>query len=181
MGDIGTHAFQMIEYISGLQVEEVLADLNYLYEDNRMDIDGTVLIHCNKAVKGVIRASQIATGEENNLTVLIYGYKAGIRWHQENPNELYLLEEGKPVQILKPGNAYLDEFALKSSKLPPGHPEGIFDAMANIYLGAAKAIRGEDVHTGAFPVINDGLRGMDFIEKVIASHRDGNVWKQLES
>lgn len=179
VGDIGTHAFNMIEFVSGLEVEELLADLNYLYSDNQMDIDGTILIHCNNNVKGVIRASQIATGEENNLTVQIYGEKAGLKWGQENPNFLYLLEEGKPLQVLKPGHAYNSDLSLDGTKLPPGHPEGIFDSMGNIYKGVAKAIKNESYKDGEFPTIVDGVRGMNFIEKTVESHKNGNVWTKL--
>lgn len=179
IGDIGTHAFNMIEFVSGLEVEELLADLNYLYSDNQMDIDGTILIHCNNNVKGVIRASQIATGEENNLTVQIYGEKAGLKWGQENPNFLYLLEEGKPLQVLKPGHAYNSDLSLDGTKLPPGHPEGIFDSMGNIYKGVAKAIKNESYKDGEFPTIVDGVRGMNFIEKTVESHKNGNVWTKL--
>ncbi|WP_299119940.1 Gfo/Idh/MocA family oxidoreductase [uncultured Winogradskyella sp.] len=180
IGDIGTHAFDMVEYMSGLRVESILADLNYLYEDNQMDIDGTVLIRCGQNVKGVIRASQIATGEENNFTVQIYGDKAGLKWEQENPNYLYLLEEDKPLQVLKPGHAYNNELSLDGTKLPPGHPEGIFDSMGNIYKGVAKAIRYKDYDHGEFPTIIDGVRGMDFIEKAVESHKKGNVWVNLD-
>ena len=126
VGDIGTHAFDMLEYVSGLKVESILADLNYLYDDNQMDIDGTILIRCSKNVKGVIRTSQIATGEENNFTVKVYGKKAGLKWEQENPNYLYLLEDGQPLRVLKPGHSYNSELSLDGTKLPPGHPEGIF-------------------------------------------------------
>ena len=180
IGDIGTHAFDMIEYVSGLQVNSVLADLNYLYDDNKMDIDGTILIHCTDDVKGVIRASQIATGEENNFTVKIYGEKAGIKWEQENPNYLYLLEEGVPLQVLKSGNLYNAELSLDSTKLPPGHPEGIFDAMGNIYKGVARAIKKEPYDHGEFPTIIDGVRGMNFIEKAVESHQNGNVWVKID-
>ncbi|RUA11806.1 MAG: gfo/Idh/MocA family oxidoreductase [Flavobacteriia bacterium] len=180
LGDIGSHAFQMTEYITGLKVGKVLADLNYLYEDNRMDVDGTVLFRTLKGVKGVIRASQIATGEENNFTVQVYGDRAGIRWEQENPNYLYFLEEGKPRQVLKPGHIYNSDLSLDAVKLPPGHPEGIFDAMANIYRGVAKAIKNEVYDEGEFPTINDGLRGMDFIEKSVLSHKKGNIWVDLD-
>ena len=124
IGDIGTHAFDMVEYMSGIRVNSILADLNYLYEDNQMDIDGTVLIRCENDVKGVIRASQIATGEENNFTVQIYGDKAGLKWEQENPNYLYLLEDGHPLRVLKPGHSYNGDLSLDGTKLPPGHPEG---------------------------------------------------------
>ena len=180
IGDIGTHAFDMIEYVSGIKVKSVLADLNYLYEDNKMDIDGTVLIRCNENVKGVIRTSQIATGEENNFTVKIYGEKAGLKWEQENPNYLYLLEGGKPINILKPGHSYNSELSLEGTKLPPGHPEGIFDSMGNIYKGIAKEIKKEPYNSGEFPTIIDGVRGMNFIEKAVESHQKGNVWVSIE-
>ena len=133
IGDIGTHAFDMIEYVTGLEVKEILADLNYLYKDNVMDIDGTVLLRFSEYVKGVLRSSQIATGEENNFRVNIYGEKAGLRWEQENPNFLYLLQDGEPMKVLKPGHPYNSELSLDGTKLPPGHPEGIFDSMGNIY------------------------------------------------
>ncbi len=180
VGDIGTHAFDMIEYVSGHRVESILADLNYLYEDNRMDIDGTILIRCENQVKGVIRASQIATGEENNFTVQIYGQKAGLKWAQENPNHLYLLEDGQPMKVLKPGHSYNSDISLDGTKLPPGHPEGIFDSMGNIYKGVARAIRKEPYDPGEFPTIIDGARGMGFIEKAVESHQKGNVWVELD-
>ena len=180
IGDIGTHAFDMLEYVSGEKIESILADLNYLYEDNKMDIDGTVLLRCSNKVKGVICASQIATGEENNFRVAIYGEKAGLRWEQENPNYLYLMEDGKPLRVLKPGHSYNSDISLDGTKLPPGHPEGIFDAMGNIYKGVARAIKGQDYDHGEFPTIIDGVRGMNFIEKAVESHQKGNVWVTIE-
>ncbi len=179
IGDIGTHAFNMAEYLTGMKVKSILADLNYLYEDNSLDLDGTVLLRYSKNIKGVIRASQIATGEENGLQVKIYGNKGGLKWEQENPNYLYYLTENNPLQVLKPGHIYNSELSLNSSKLPPGHPEGIFDAMANIYLGVAKAIRNEPYDVAEFPVIKEGVRGMQFIEKCVLSHKNGNVWEDL--
>jgi predicted dehydrogenase len=152
-----------------------------LYADNQMDIDGTVLLRLDEYTKGVLRSSQIATGEENNFTVAIYGKKAALKWEQENPNYLYLLEEGQPLRVLKPGHSYNSDFSLDGTKLPPGHPEGIFDAMGNIYKGVAKAIRGQKFHEGEYPSMTDGVRGMNFIEKAVQSHRDGNVWVELES
>ncbi|MCF6294637.1 MAG: Gfo/Idh/MocA family oxidoreductase [Flavobacteriaceae bacterium] len=180
IGDIGTHAFDMIEYITQLKVNRVLADLNYVYSDNKMDVDGTVLIRCSNNAKGVIRTSQIATGEENSFTVQIYGEKAGLKWEQENPNYLYLLEDGKPLRVLKPGHPYNSELSLDGTKLPPGHPEGIFDSMGNIYKGIAKAIKKEPYNQGEFPTITDGVRGMNFIERVVESHQNGNVWINLD-
>ena len=180
IGDIGTHAFDMIEYVTQLKVGKVLADLNYVYEDNQMDVDGTVLIRCTNGVKGVIRTSQIATGEENNFTVQIYGEKAGLKWEQENPNYLYLLEDGQPLRVLKPGHDYNSKLSLEGSKMPPGHPEGIFDSMGNIYKGIAKAINGESYNHGEFPTMIDGVRGMNFIERVVESHKKGNVWVNID-
>ncbi|QED37291.1 Gfo/Idh/MocA family oxidoreductase [Antarcticibacterium arcticum] len=180
VGDIGTHAFDMIEYVSGLEIKKILADLNYLYKDNRMDIDGTILLRFDEFVKGVIRTSQIATGEENNFTVSIYGEKAGLKWEQENPNYLYLLEEGEPMRVLKPGHVYNSKLSLDGTKLPPGHPEGIFDSMGNIYKGVARAIRNEPYHPGEFPTMRDGVRGMNFIEKAVESHQKGNIWIEIE-
>ncbi len=179
LGDIGVHAYQMLEFVTGQKVQSVLADLNHLYADNQMDIDGTVLLRLGEYTKGVLRSSQIATGEENNFTLAIYGKKAALKWEQENPNYLYLLEEGQPLRVLKPGHSYNSDFSLDGTKLPPGHPEGIFDAMGNIYKGVAKAIRGEKFHEGEFPGMTDGVRGMNFIEKSVQSHRDGNVWVDL--
>lgn len=179
IGDIGTHAFDMLEFVTGGHVKEILADLNYLYEDNQMDIDGTVMIRMSDKIKGVIRASQIATGEENSLTISVYGSKGGLRWEQENPNYLYHLTDDEPMKVIKPGHAFLSKVSLGGSKLPPGHPEGIFDSMGNIYKGVAKAIRKESYHPAEFPTIIDGTRGVDFIEKAVESHKNGNVWIPL--
>ena len=181
VGDIGPHAFDMLEYVSGLKIESILADLNYLYEDNKMDIDGTILLRCSNHVKGVICTSQIATGEENSFIVKIYGERAGLKWEQENPNYLYLMEDGKPLRVLKPGHSYNSELSLDGTKLPPGHPEGIFDSMGNIYKGVAKAINKEPYDHGEYPTIIDGVRGMNFIEKAIESHQKGNVWVNIEN
>ena len=179
IGDIGTHAFQMLEYVSGLKVNSLLSDLNYLYDENKMDVDGTILVRLNNGSKGVIRTSQIATGEENNLTVAIYGMQGSLKWEQENPNYLYHLNQDRPYQTLKKGNVYNSDIAEDSVKIPAGHPEGIFDAMGNIYKGVAKAINNENAFEGEYPEINDGIRGMLFIEKVINSHKQGNKWVKL--
>ncbi len=179
VGDIGTHAFNMAEYLTGLEVKSVLADLNTRYEDNQLDVDGTILIRFSEYVKGVIRSSQIATGEENGLEVKIYGTKGGFNWKQENPNYLYYLTDDKPLQVLKPGHAYNGEVSLNGTKLPPGHPEGIFDSMGNIYYGVAKAIRKQAYDSGEYPTMNDGVRGMKFIEKCVESHKSGNVWLDI--
>ena len=146
IGDIGTHAFQMVEYLTGQEVKSVLA-----------------------------------TGEENNLTVAIYGTKGAYKWGQENPNFLYHLKDDEPRRVIKPGNAYVSDVAADGTKLPGGHPEGIFDAMGNIYKGVAKALRGETAFKGEFPTMHEGVRGMLFIEKVVESHKNGNIWQSMEN
>jgi predicted dehydrogenase len=181
MGDIGVHAFNMVEFTTGMPVKSILADLNYLYEDNQMDIDGTALLRFGNNAKGIVRSSQVATGEENGLAITIYGDKGGFRWEQENPNYLYVMSDDKPMQVYKPGHAYNSDLSLDGTKLPPGHPEGIFDSMANIYLGVARAIRGEEYNDGEFPTMMDGVRGLNFIEASVQSHKEGNVWIALDS
>ncbi len=119
IGDIGTHAFDMLEYVTGMEVKQLLADLNTLYDNNPLDVDGTVLVRMSEHCKGVIRASQIATAEENNFSVQIYGSKGSLKWQQESPNRLIYLTEDKPMQVLKPSHDYLSEFAKESSKIPP--------------------------------------------------------------
>ncbi|MGC6480020.1 MAG: Gfo/Idh/MocA family protein [Flavobacteriaceae bacterium] len=181
VGDIGTHAFDMLEYVTGLRVSSVLADLNTVYNDNTMDVDATILVRLENGAKGVIRVSQIATGEENNFQVAIYGRKGALKWEQENPNYLNHLTEDQPYQILKRGNPYNSDFSQDGVKIPSGHPEGIFDAMANIYKGVAKALRSETAFSGEYPSMEDGVRGMHFIEQVVNSHNQGNVWIALEA
>ena len=176
IGDIGVHAFNLIEYTTGLQVQRALSDIDTLYPENALDVDGSVLLRLEKGIRGVLCASQIATAEENNLAVAVYGRTGGLKWAQENPNELQFLQEGQPLSILKPGHAYNLPQAREASKLPPGHPEGFFDAMGNIYRGVAKAINGQAYDAGAYPGIAAGVRGMRFVEAVLKSSRNGNVW-----
>lgn len=179
MGDIGVHAFNMAEYMTGLKTTSVLAELETLYDDNPLDIDGTALLRFEDGSKGIVRASQIATGEENSLRVSVYGTKGGLRWEQEDPNYLYYMDEGKALQVLKPGHEYNGELAKISTKMAPGHPEGIFDSMGNLYKGTAKAIRGEEHMDGEYPTIREGVRGMKFIEATLESNRNDNTWTDI--
>ena len=180
LADIGTHAFNMLELVCGMKVKKILADLNNLYEDNPLDIDVSVLVRMENGCKGTIRSTQIATGLENNLNISVYGSKGSLSWEQENPNYLYYYTNDKPLQILKPGHPYNSKISLDGTKLPAGHPEGIFDAMGNIYRGVARAIRGEKNEKGEFPTIEEGVRGMDFIEKAVKTNENGNIWLELE-
>lgn len=179
MGDIGVHAFNLIEYTTGLEIKQVLSDLNPVKEGFKLDLDGTVMLRFDKGLKGVIRSCQVATGEENNLCVAVYGSKASLKWSQENPNYLYMLSDSEPVKVFKPAHGYNSEFAEKSHTMPSGHPEGIYEAVANIYKGMAKSIRGEAFKPGEFPTVHDGVRGMKFIHAVVASNRAGNTWMKI--
>jgi predicted dehydrogenase len=176
MADIGVHAFNLIEYTTGLEIKQVLSDLNSIKEGFKLDLDGTVMLRFDKGLKGVIRSCQVATGEENNITIAVYGSKASLKWGQENPNYLYLLSDSEPLKVFKPAHGYNTEFAEKSHTMPSGHPEGIYEAVANIYKGMAKSIRGEAFNRGEFPTVHDGVRGMKFIHAVVNSNKNGNIW-----
>jgi predicted dehydrogenase len=179
MGDIGVHAFNLIEYTTGLEIKEVLSDLSPVKDDVKLDLDGTVLLRFGKNLKGVIRSSQVCGGEENNLTIAVYGSKASLKWAQEDPNFLYLLSDSEPTRIYKPAHGYNYPMAEGSHTMPSGHPEGIYEALANIYKGTAKSIRGEKFTPGEFPTVHDGLRGMKFIHSVVESNKMGNIWVKV--
>ncbi len=180
MGDIGVHAFNLIEYTTGLKVQQVLADLSSVKENVKLDLDGTVLLRFKNGLKGVIRSTQVAAGEENNLAIGVYGSKASLKWCQEDPNYLYMLSDTEPTRVYKPAHSYNTEFAECAHTMPSGHPEGIYEALANIYKGTAKSIRKEPFEPGEFPTVNDGVRGMQFIHSVVKSNRDGNTWVNID-
>jgi len=179
MGDIGVHAFNLIEYTTGIEIKEVLSDLNPVKEGIKLDLDGTVLLRFSKKLKGVIRASQVCGGEENNLTIAVFGSKASLKWSQENPNYLYMLSDSEPTKVYKPAHGFNDQVAEMSHTMPSGHPEGIYEALANIYKGTAKSIRKEKYTPGEFPTVHDGVRGMKFIRSVVESDKKGNTWIKL--
>jgi predicted dehydrogenase len=176
VGDIGVHAFNLLEYTTGLRVQRVLADINTLYPDNALDVDASVLVQMDSGAKGIVRTSQIATAEENNLQIAVYGRTGGLKWAQEQPNQLEFLREAKPLEVFKPGHAFNLPLAREATKLPPGHPEGLIDAMGNIYKGVARAINGLRGNPGDYPDISAGVRGMRFTEAVLASAHAGNSW-----
>lgn len=179
MGDIGVHAFNLIEYTTGLEIKEVLSDLSPVKEGIKLDLDGTVLLRFGKNLKGVIRASQVCGGEENGITLAVYGSKASLKWGQENPNYLQMLSDTEPTKTYKPAHDYNGELAEISHTMPNGHPEGIYEALANIYRGTAKSIRGEKFDPGEFPTVHDGVRGMKFIHSVVESNKKGNTWVKI--
>jgi predicted dehydrogenase len=175
MGDIGTHAENLAEYITGLKISEMCADLSIFVPGRKLDDDGNVLLRFENGAKGVLHASQICNGEENNLNIRVYGEKGGIAWRQMEPNTLTVIYQDKPSTIYRTGWAGLEREAMAHTRIPAGHPEGYLEAFANIYRNFAFCIQarlsGEEVDPlyTDFPSIEDGLRGMNFVEKVVAS------------
>ncbi len=182
MGDIGSHAENLVATVTGLEISEICADLTAFVPGRRLDDDGNLLIRYEGGAKGVLIASQVSSGEENNLSLRIYGTEAGLEWRQENPNYLYFKPAGAPEQVFKRGNEYLCEEAKAATRVPPGHPEAFIEAFANVYSGVAAAIRNDrgdgDVADALtdFPTVYDGARGVRFIEKTVESARSDNKW-----
>ncbi|MGN6340813.1 MAG: Gfo/Idh/MocA family protein [Ginsengibacter sp.] len=184
MGDIGTHAAHLAEYISGLKITKLCADLNVMVEGRALDDDGNVLLKFDNGAAGVLIATQVAAGEENNLKIRIYGEKGGIDWTQQEPNTLIVRWLEQPTQILRAGNNSpgLSSYALKNCRTPGGHPEGYLEAFANIYRNFAHTLmaklEGKEPAKEMldFPGIEDGVRGMAFIENVVASGNSNEKW-----
>ncbi len=175
MGDIGTHAENLAEYITGLKISSLMADLTTFVEGRLLDDDGNVLLRFDNGAKGILHASQISVGEENALNIRVYGEKGGLEWHQMEPNTLLAKWMDKPTQIIRTGVGELSPEAQAHTRIPGGHPEGYLEAFANIYRNFAFCLRaylkGEkpDPVYQDFPTVSDGVRGMKFIEKVVAS------------
>jgi predicted dehydrogenase len=185
MGDIGTHAENLSEYITGLKITHICADLTTFVKGRRLDDDGNCLLRFNNGARGVLHASQVSIGEENNLAIWIYGEEKSLEWHQEHPNYLYVKVPDGPTQVWKRGNDYVGEkspAAGRATRLPFGHPEAFFEAFANNYCNFADTVRARMTRTKPdplaldFPNINDGVRGMCFIETVLASTRSKQKW-----
>jgi len=185
MGDIGTHAENLSEYITGLKIKEVCADLSIFVKGRRLDDDGNCLLRFNNGARGVLHASQISIGEENNLAIWIYGEEKGLEWHQEHPNYLYVKVPNGPEKVWKRGNEYVgaaSPAAGRATRLPSGHPEAFFEAFANNYVNFAETVRARITRTKPdplaldFPNVDDGLRGMLFIETVLASTKSSRKW-----
>lgn len=186
MGDIGTHAFNLAEYISGLQVARVCADLNTMVEGRQLDDDGAVLLQFNNGARGVLAATQVAAGEENNLSIKLYGENGGLEWHQQEPNTLLMKWADKPAEVLRAGSAYLSGIAKHNSRTPGGHPEGYLEAFGNIYrnfvLTVGAKIDGGSVDSNLveFPSVTEGIRGMAFIDSVVKSNASTEKWTAYE-
>lgn len=182
MGDIGTHAENLAEYITGLHITELCADISTFVPGRLLDDDGNVLLHFNNGAKGILHASQISAGEENNLNIRVYGEKGGLEWRQMEPNTLIVKWLDKQTQIFRTGIAPLYQESLAHTRIPGGHPEGYLEAFANIYRNFAYCVRARlegkepDPVYKDFPSVQDGVRGMKFIEKVIASGKSKSKW-----
>jgi predicted dehydrogenase len=185
MGDIGTHAAHLAEYITGAKISDVCAELNTMVEGRLLDDDGSVMLKFDNGAKGVLMASQVAAGEENNLKIRIYGEKGGIEWMQHEPNTLHVKWLDQPAQVLRAGGnygAHLSSTAIQSCRTPGGHPEGYLEAFANIYRNFALTLGCKIDGTTPtaeildFPGIEDGLRGMAFIDNVVASSQSDKKW-----
>ena len=185
MGDIGTHAAHLAEYITGAQITQLCADLNAMVEGRMLDDDGNVLLQFSNGARGVLMASQVAAGEENALKIRIYGEKGGLEWAQHDPNTLLVKWLDAPTQILRAGGNYADrlsKYAIHNSRTPGGHPEGYLEAFANIYRNFALTLSAKIDGTTPtpemldFPNTNDGLRGMAFIDNVVASGASDQKW-----
>ena len=185
MGDIGTHAAHLAEYISGLRITKLCADLNTFVEGRALDDDGNVLLKFDNGAAGVLMASQVAAGEENALKIRLYGEKGGLEWSQQEPNTLIAKWLDQPTQLLRAGVGYkepLSSFATHNLRTPGGHPEGYLEAFGNIYHNFAQTLSARiDGTTPSpesldFPGVDDGIRGMEFIDHVVASAGSGEKW-----
>jgi len=185
MGDIGTHAENLAEYMTDLRIAEVCADISTLVDGRLLDDDGSILLRFDNGARGILFASQISIGEENSLAIRVYGEKAGLEWHQMTPNTLELKYQDKPNEIYRTGVGDLSPEAQAHTRVPAGHPEGYLEAFANIYRNFAKCVQakidGVDVDPiyQDFPDVEDGLRGMEFIYKVIESGRSDQKWIKM--
>jgi predicted dehydrogenase len=182
VGDIGTHGENLLEYITGLKITSLSADLSTFVAGRQLDDDANMLLRLENGAKGLFTCSQIAAGEENNLTIRVYGTKAGLEWHQMEPNTLLFKQPGQPVQIYRTNAAYTSENSRFATRIPAGHPEGFFEAFATVYKQVIADIRrveaGEKAQ-GGYPTVYDGLRGMLFITKAVESSQKGATWVEM--
>ncbi len=186
MGDAGTHGVNLLEYITGEQITEVCADFTTFLPDRVLEEDASLLLRLKGGGRGTMTISQVATGEENGLTIRVYAEKGAILWRQENPDYLHIYRYNQPRQTISRGHKeYLSELATWSTRVPTGHPEGYLEAFANIYCGAVEAIRRHidgkpmKIQEYKFPTVYDGLRGMRFVAKAGESAKRGSVWVKV--
>ncbi len=185
MGDIGTHCVNLLEYVTGDPITALCADKSTFLPDRKLDEDVNALLRFKGGGKGVLSISQVATGEENGLTLRVYASEGAIKWAQENPNYLEFNRYGEPRQVLTRGQGYLSDVAANATRIPTGHPEGYLEAFASVYDGLAEAVRrhldGDPLKTEDydFPTVYDGLRGMQFIYSTVESCDNGSTWVDM--
>ncbi|MCC6773382.1 MAG: Gfo/Idh/MocA family oxidoreductase [Gemmatimonadaceae bacterium] len=182
LGDIGSHAEQLARYVTGLEIETMLADVGTVVAGRRVDDDANLLLRFEGGVRGILHCSQVAAGEENRINLRVYGSTASLEWSHEEPNSLLLRHADAPLQVLKRGNAYLSPAAQRGARLPPGHPEAFFEAFANVYGNALRTIASRvsgaepDPADLDFPTVQDGARGVHFIQTALRSGASGATW-----
>jgi len=185
MGDVGTHCVNLLEYVTGDPISELCADKSTFLPDRVLDEDVNALLRFEGGGKGILNISQVATGEENGLTLRVYASEGAIKWAQENPNYLEVYRYGEPRQTLTRGQGYLSDAASEATRIPTGHPEGYLEAFGNIYVGFAEALRrhidGNPMKTEEynFPTVYDGLRGMQFIYAAVESANNNSTWVSM--
>jgi len=186
IGDIGTHAANLAEYITGLKITEICAMLNTVVKGRHLDDDSSMLLRFDNGASGVLMATQVAAGEENNLNIRVYGEKGGLEWRQEEPNTMILKWLGRPKEIIRAGQSYLSDDAKGFTRTPAGHPEGYLEAFANIYRAFSRALRdykpGKKLNIAKydFPDVADGVRGMNFVQTVVKSANSTRKWTTLK-
>lgn len=182
MGDIGTHAFNLAEYITGLRTEALCGELHTFVPDRLLDDDGAALLRYEGGARGVLMASQVAISQENSLSIRVYGEKGGLEWHQEEPNTLLMLWPDRQPEVIRTGGAGLSACATANTRTPAGHPEGYLEAFANLYRHFAATLqarlageepRPEDLD---FPSVEEGVRGMQFIEAIVSTNSSNQKW-----
>jgi predicted dehydrogenase len=186
IGDIGTHAANLAEYITGANITEVCAMLNAVVKGRKLDDDASMLIKFDNGATGVLMATQVAAGEENNLNIRVYGEKGGLEWKQEDPNTMIVKWLDRPKEIIRAGQKYLSDDAKAFTRTPAGHPEGYLEAFANIYRAFGRAVRdykpGKKINAAKydFPDVEDGVRGMNFVQTAVKSGNSTRKWTKLK-
>ena len=182
VGDIGTHAENLLEYITGSRVTSLCADLSSFVAGRALDDDANILLRMEGGAKGTLICSQIACGEENNLSIRVYGSKAGLEWRQQEPNSVVFKPAGQPWQILRTGQGYMSDAAKRATRTPPGHPEGYLEAFANVYrlfIEDIRRVRRGEAPLRDYPTVADGLRGLRFVATAVESSRRGSQWMEI--
>lgn len=185
MGDIGVHAANLVEYVTGLKITEICADLSAFVEGRELDDDGSILLRFDNGAKGVLTSSQISVGEENALKIRAYGDRGGLEWEQQEPNTLWLKWPDRPTEMVRTGGGYLSELVKANTRTPMGHPEGYLEAFANLYMAFAGQIRAREAgeapgeRSADCPGIDQAVRGMTFIELAVAASASDVKWHRL--